>query len=899
MLPQTTGPTTDAIVLFDREGRIAFVNEVAESFWGIAGEQLIGRDVDTLAPLHPRNWSAQPRPGSVHGAPAEGLPCAPAPAAATTATPMLPPASTRTPPAELTLRLRRADGAVRLCRASVSTVHGRHSSYHVGTVRDTSTDAAAPATGPLPGVEGLDAPVVIADALGFVVYSNASANHLLGDIAAGPLDAALRALLPLLHADRTGHAEHGDRIDRRAADERRAALHARLAAGDAIRAQSLISTRDGHPHWYSSVTNPVLDAQGRLTHTVSVLTDVTDTKMRETVQQSVLEAMAHDRPLREIMRIMCVEIERMAPGVAISILRVDEQGLLHPLAGPGLPAAFMQCIEGAPIGPAAGSCGTAAHRGEPVAVTDIAADPLWASHGEAARLSGMAACWSTPVKASDGRVIGTFAFYYSTRRGPDAFHYRLTEVCTHLCALALERDAAREQIRRQAFQDALTGLPNRQTLRQRLDEAVAASHHQAMPLAMLFVDLDGFKQINDSLGHQLGDLLLQESAARLARLAPPHATVGRRSGDEFALVLPGYGAAEALALAETIRAALAEPLDAIPGRHLCLSASIGVSVLPEHGNDREALLRRADLAVHTAKRTGRNRVCLFNVEQEAHAIERAQLEQTLKEALVKRELALHYQPKVNLRDCTVTGVEALARWRHPLLGEVSPARFIPLAEECGLIVELGYWALREACAQLARWHRAGLAMPSVAVNLSPLHFRHRELPSMLAAILDEQGLEGRHLTVEITENVFVDNRPELHETIAAIRALGVRLSMDDFGTGYSSLSHLLDLPVDELKLDQKFVSRLDCHEAARTLVEAAIRIGATLGLDVVAEGIEDERQRALLAEAGCEIGQGYLFARPMAPQALETWARSRSAADAWCLAAAPEPQAFISTSPHS
>jgi len=716
--------------------------------------------------------------------------------------------------------------------------------------------AAAP---PAIGLDTMDSPVAVADARGRIVQANASFVSLFGPLAGPAGGAALWAWLqPATPA--------GEFLGR-------------LAAGQAVRGECLLDTAGGYPRWFSALTNPVLDDHGALASLVCVLTDITETKLRDGIQRTALEAIAQDRPLAEIMDAMCRAIERVTPGVAVSVLRVDAEGRLRPLAAPSLPPRYSAGIDGAPVGPCNGSCGTAAFRGEPVAVTDIFTDPLWASFQDMALLSGMAACWSTPIKSGDGSVLGTFAFYYSTHRGPDAYHCRLTEICTHLCALALERDAARERIRWQANHDALTGLLNLHAVRRLTEDAIAQTDRGGVPLAALFIDLDDFKQINDVLGHRQADLLLEEIAGRLRAHAPAAALLGRRSGDEFVMILPGLDAPAALALAENLRAAIARPLVSIPGRKLNVSASIGACVCPAHGRDWDTLMRHADLALREARHGGRNRVRLFDAELGARELARARLEQALKAALLENRLQLHYQPKIRLRDNSLAGVEALARWHHGETGNVSPDQFIPLAEQCGLVVDLGYWALDEACGQLARWRAAGLRVPSVAVNLSPLNFHHHELPDVIAGILRRHRLAGSDLTVEITEGLVMESKPEIQATLAAVRGLGVRLSMDDFGTGYSSLGHLLNLPVDELKLDKSFVQGLDSHHAAATLVDAAIRIGQSIGLTLVAEGIEEESQRAFLCAHGCEIGQGYLFAMPMPPAAFETWLAERGVAE--------------------
>jgi diguanylate cyclase (GGDEF)-like protein len=563
-------------------------------------------------------------------------------------------------------------------------------------------------------------------------------------------------------------------------------------------------------------------------------------------------------------------VERIAPDVVVSILRVDADDRLQPLAAPSLPDHIAQAISGVAIGPAVGSCGSAAYWGEQVVVTDIATDPRWASYKELFLPLGLVACWSNPIRSNDGQVLGTLAFYYRDHREPSEFLEHLAVVCEHLCALALERDEARVHIRQLAFYDVLTGLPNRRRLYAEANQAIAQVSRANASLAVLFVDLDRFKQVNDSLGHSVGDELLCEAAQRIKAQVRGSDIVGRLSGDEFVIVSPDCNSTQAAEVAERVLDALSKPI-VIGGVKLRSSASIGISLFPDSGHNIEMLLQHADMAMYQAKIAGRNRYCFFSAEMNQQVQERQVLELALREALEQEQLQLHYQPQVRLDDGQLFGVEALARWHHRQMGEVSPARFIPLAEECGLITELSNWALHEACRQLADWRRRGFTIPTVSVNLSPKNFHHIGLPKLIADILQQHGLMPNDLTLEMTESVLMDSSPGTLATISALHEQGVRLSIDDFGTGYSSLGYLHRLPVDELNLDKRFVHDLESDEAARALTHAIIRIGESLQLTVVAEGVENEVQRAFLGEKGCQVAQGFLFARPMPVKELEQW----------------------------
>ena len=651
------------------------------------------------------------------------------------------------------------------------------------------------------------------------------------------------------------------------------ALRERLSNGLPYHAEELVQDRHGQRIWCSVTSNPVFDENGRLINTVSLLTDITDSKIHQVLQHQVLEAMVREVPLGEVMALVCREVEHIAPQVVASIQQVDEHGTLHPLAAPSLPVAYSQALEGCAIGPFVGSCGTAAFRQQPVLVTDIRNDPLWADYRHMVP-EGLRACWSTPIMSSDGRVIGTFAFYYRESREPSALHRRLVDVSAHLCALALEREETRSRIRQITSYDGLTGLPNRSLLHARAERAIDSVAQARGSLAVLFIDLDRFKQINDSLGHPCGDELLRIIAERLKQERLSGDIIGRLSGDEFVLVCPFHDGAQATDLAEHLQQRLAEPC-LVGGGSLTPSASIGIALYPEDGRDMEQLLQHADLAMGQAKAAGRGCFSFFSHEMNRLAQERMALEAALKAALLAGELHLHYQPQVNFADGSLHGVEALARWRHPQLGEVSPARFIPLAEECGLIDALGDWALNEACRQLADWRGKGLSIPSIAVNLSPTNFHNLTLPQTIADALRLHGLRPGDLTLEITEGVLVDVNPSILQTLDDIYSLGVRLAMDDFGTGYSSLSYLRRLPISELKLDKSFVDDLDNDSSSRALSDAVINIGQSLELTVVAEGIETLSQYEILRQQGYHVAQGYLFSRPLPAAQLENWMAER------------------------
>ena len=652
--------------------------------------------------------------------------------------------------------------------------------------------------------------------------------------------------------------------------------HADLRAGRPVEREEIVCGKNGQRYWAKIISNSILDADGQWHYTVSMLTDITRSKMHEALQHRVLEAMARERPLTEVLEMVCREVERIAPEVTASILEVDEQGLLHPLASPSLPQSYSALLDGLEMGPSVGSCGTAAWRNAPVRVDDIAQDPLWQDYKHLVLPLGYHACWSTPIRNSQGKPIGTFAFYYREPRtsASSEFHQQLVNACTHLCTLALEREHDRARIRQLAFYDGLTGMPNRSLLQAKADLAINLAARNDEQLAVLFIDLDRFKQVNDSLGHQAGDELLRNVATRLQQTLRASDIAGRLSGDEFVAVLPRCDAEHVTNTIERFQEQLAMPM-VIADTSLTISTSIGIAMFPVDGRDMDTLLHRADMAMYQAKSKGRSGFSFFSSEMNRLAQERLALENALRKALQAQELHLHYQPQIDLATGRLYGVEALARWTHAEFGEISPARFIPLAEECGLIADLGRWALNDACHQLAQWRTQGLDVPAVSVNLSPTSFHNLDLPRMIADTLDRNALAPQDLTLELTESILLDTNPCTMQTIEQVHAHGVRLSMDDFGTGYSSLSYLRRLPVSELKLDRSFVADLEYDEAARALSSAILGIGKSLYLTVVAEGVETPTQNQMLREQGYPVAQGYLFSRPLPPRELERWLAER------------------------
>jgi diguanylate cyclase (GGDEF)-like protein len=533
-------------------------------------------------------------------------------------------------------------------------------------------------------------------------------------------------------------------------------------------------------------------------------------------------------------------------------------------AAPSLAKAYMSAIDGAAIGPKTGSCGTAAFRREPVIVADILQDPLWEDYRELAAPYGYRSCWSTPILSHQGVVLGVFAMYSMSVREPTDVETRLIEFTTHIAGIAIERKRAEDQIHFMANHDALTGLPNRALLEDRLSQAVLYAQRYNRWVTVVFIDLDNFKLVNDTFGHNDGDELLKTVAARLVGCVKATDTVVRSGGDEFVIVLFDQPTnvdviSETL---QTIRDAIAEPVPFAEHR-LRMTASIGIASYPKDGTDPDTLLANADAAMYRAKEFGRDNFQFYAPEFNSSAHEKFLLQEELRNALTHSEFALHYQPQVDLRSGQVFAVEALIRWNHPTRGLVSPLTFIPSAEETGLIVPIGDWILHEACRQNKAWQRAGLPPVTVCVNVSARQFREKNLIDRVVNALTESGLEARYLEMEVTESLIMQDFELAVATMNGLQELGVQISIDDFGTGYSSLSALKTFPVQRLKIDKSFVDDLATDENDQAVTSAVISLGQKLNLRVLAEGVETEDQVAFLRQNNCNEMQGNYFSKPL------------------------------------
>lgn len=575
----------------------------------------------------------------------------------------------------------------------------------------------------------------------------------------------------------------------------------------------------------------------------------------------VLAMIASGADLGEVLTAVARAMERRDPEVLCSIL-LREGPLLRDGAGPSLPASYRSAIDGITWGPGVGCCGEAAYTGRSAVAVDIDQDPRWAPFLELTRAAGLRACWSTPILDGIGQVLGTFGLYFHEPRTPRAEHWALAQQWSDLAGLAIMRTRERAQVQTAASTDALTGLPNRTALLAACADALA-DPPQDGPVALLFIDLDRFKVLNDSLGHAIGDEYLREIATRLRATAGSAFLLARFGGDEFVLLASGAATrAEVLAVGQRLVESARQSVT-LGHREVALSLSIGIAFATEPGQSALSLLRNADAALYRAKDLGRDRVDVFDSALHDAAVHRLETEESLHQGLTKNQFSLVYQPKVDLVGGAVIGVEALLRWTHPELGAIPPAEFIPIAEECGVIVSLGAWVVEEAlAAHAARW----LVDPTwrevvMWVNVAPSQLTPA-LPTLVRRVVADLGIPATVLGVEVTEGSLMTDLPVGRLVLEELRELGVHIALDDFGTGYSSLAQLKHLPVEALKIDKTFIDGLGSPGPDTGIVVAVIGLARAHGLKVVAEGVETIEQLRVLTALDCDAAQGYYFGRP-------------------------------------
>jgi diguanylate cyclase (GGDEF)-like protein len=575
------------------------------------------------------------------------------------------------------------------------------------------------------------------------------------------------------------------------------------------------------------------------------------------IQNEILEAVASGDTLQDIADLLCRRIENLVPAIVCSVLTVDSDRKLHPLAGPSLPDAYPEALDGIEAGPSVGSCGTAAYRGEAVIVSDIESDPLWADFKALALPLGLRACWSTPIKSRDGRVVGTFAFYYRTVRTPDEMERRIVQTCVHLCAIAIEHKEVQARDYKLAYFDALTGLSNRS----RFDEMLCGRVHDQADFGLLLVDIDHLKSVNDTMGHLVGDFLIK-SVANMIGTDRPGETAFRLGGDEFAVIIDGVTTAEGLAAAaQDVLHRTSGPV--IAGLDtLFPSVTIGGALFGSDGVDANTLRQNADFALYHAKETDRGGYVQFRSELRRSIFDRIRAIRNVDAALAEDRIAAYYQPIAQLASSEIVGLEALVRMTG-LQGGVSPAGdFAAAFSDTKIAARVTEKMLNQVASDIRKWLDLGIPVEHVGINVTTGDFQYGNLQAKIEACFAKQNVPLKHIVLEVNESVFMGGSDQFVAKAAKrLRDKGLLVALDDFGTGYASLTHLISFPVDVIKIDRSFVGALANEKASSVIVAAIMDMANRLGMRVIAEGIESLEQVRQLSELGCQFGQGYLFGK--------------------------------------
>nr|WP_245259805.1 EAL domain-containing protein [Methylopila sp. 73B] len=556
---------------------------------------------------------------------------------------------------------------------------------------------------------------------------------------------------------------------------------------------------------------------------------------------------------------LCEEAQLLAPGCLCSILRVDQDGKLRTLAAPVIDPAFSAAIEGLPIGPNVGSCGAAAFFGTPIVATDIATDPRWADFRALALEHHLAACWSSPIVGRAGKVVGTFAFYSRTPRGPTVAEKLIVRSCIDLCAIAIERSDAEEESQRLAYFDSLTGLANRASFDRALEQAKSDAPGD---FALLLIDVDRLKLVNDTLGHASGDDLLREVARRIEAASPKGAAY-RLSGDEFAVV--AFGPLSSVRLQDVAHAVITSmTAPTTCGGHVVrATVTIGSAGLDAPGDTPDTVRQNADFALYHAKENNRGRLVAYDPHLVTKITSRFRCIRDVGEALNEGRVEAHYQPIVRLDTREIVGVEALCRVRTRT-GEIVPAAaFQQAVADATTSARITEVMLAAVARDVRGWLDAGIPFQHVGLNVTTGDFQRSDLVQRIEGAFGQHDVPLSHVILEVTESVYMsDNDPMVANAVRTLRNRGLRVALDDFGTGFASLTHLLTFPVDVIKIDKSFVADLSGGGPSSAIVEGLIGIAQKLNMRVVAEGVETEEQRAHLRTLGCTLAQGFLFAHP-------------------------------------
>jgi diguanylate cyclase (GGDEF)-like protein/PAS domain S-box-containing protein len=629
--------------------------------------------------------------------------------------------------------------------------------------------------------------------------------------------------------------------------------------------QSVLLSKKGERKTVSIKIIPILIDQ-EILGIIGVTKDITEQVILETLNQGqnkVLKMITKNMPFDTVLDEITLLFEKISTtGAKCSIMIMDENhNTLLDGSAPSLPKAYLEILNGLSIGKKIGSCGTAAFTKKMVIVENTLTDRHWEDFHELVTIFNLHACWSIPLIDDDDDVLGTFAVYFDHPRSPNDKDLQLLEEASYLSGIAIQHYKTKEKINHMAFHDPLTGLPNRRLFDEKVEKALTQSRQLMDKFSVLFIDLDRFKNINDTYGHDIGDLFLVEVSKRLTSCLTGDVLIARQGGDEFTILLENSSLTNAEEVGDRIVRVM-EQAFIIEGIEIFVTPSIGISVYPDHGSNSVELLKKADAAMYHAKNEGGNNFKFHDASLAKKDIERLTLENHLHKALENDEFTLHYQPKIDLSSNKITGVESLIRWENPVLGMIRPDQFIPIAEETGMIISIGEWVLEEACKQLSIWKEQEVCDLTVSVNLSIRQFFNPNLIPSIQRVIKQTGIDPSLLDLEITESMTMKVEVA-REILNELKKLGVRISIDDFGTGYSSFNYLKYFPIDYIKIDKSFINDITHDVQSENIVQVFFMLAKTIGFKVVAEGVETKEQLDKLRALNCHEVQGYFFSKPL------------------------------------
>lgn len=623
--------------------------------------------------------------------------------------------------------------------------------------------------------------------------------------------------------------------------------------------------KDGH-RVEVNVTGMPINVNGHIVGVFGIAKNVTNERAMAAYlagQNRMYEMLVSESSLSDMLNEIANTVEDISPSHLCSISLIDQCGNhLFQGAGPSLPSHYKEAINRIEIGPVAGACGTAAFTKQTVIVEDIATDPLYRDFRDMALQHGLRSCWSKPIMGKDEQVVGTFSLYSRKISVPTEQEMKLIDLFAHTAGTVISKAKDREEIEHFIYHDPLTGVANQVLLSREFEKMRSHADESGTPIAVVAFDFDDFQSINLQLGHFRADEYMKLVMSRVQNALLENGIVARIGGDEFTAMFSMIHDQLLSVEVEVIQKVLSERIF-IDGLEVSSTVSLGAALYPINGHSLTELMRNADTALAAAKRGGKNHLRMFHSQMDVMVQRRMQLVKDLHTAIHEDQFFLCYHPRIDTINRKITSCEALIRWKHPRMGIVSPDDFIPVCEETGLIVEVGYWVLREACKQVRHYLEAGHPSMRIAINFSPRQFQERNLVERVRNILDESGVSASRIEIEITENTLMIDDALVNHKLSQFREMGMIVSVDDFGIGYSSIGFLKRFPLDCVKIDRSFIREVTSNKENAVITSTVIQLANGLDMKVVAEGVETTEQEEFLRQAGCSEVQGYLYCKPL------------------------------------